>query len=544
MDHQSVSDVPTAPEAPCPQSARPWILAATILGSSMAFIDGTVVNVALPAMQKHFTASVTAMTWVVNAYTLFLAALILPGGSAGDLFGRRLIFSTGVVAFAAASVLCGYAPDVETLIFARALQGVGGALLVPGSLSIITTFYPPGERGKAIGLWAGASAITTALGPPLGGWLIEAVSWRWIFFINIPLAMVTLVITLWRMPESRSKSARRIDLPGALLAVAGLGSFVLGLTLYSETRQAGWDVWFLLGGGALVLALFLFVESRIASPMMPLHLFRSTNFRGANLLTLFLYFSMSGVFFFLPFLMIQVQGYTSFQAGLSFTPFPVIMVLLSRWSGSLVSSYGSKLPLVVGPFIAAVGCLLFGLIGPDGDGPGDYWTTLFPAMVIMSVGMAVSVAPLTTTVMNAVSDDDAGAASGINNAVSRIAGLKAVAVLGAVALLIYPGELRESLGALEAADGVSVPRDVYEHLMNEQDRMAATEIPDDFALDESRRTAIRGAIHAAFLESYRVAMYISAVLAFLSAVCAAAMIRGREEQDIQDSQVDSGRART
>lgn len=527
-DHSPGSSA--TPETPCPRRARPWILAATILGSSMAFIDGTVVNVALPAIQQNFTASVTAMTWVVNAYTLFLAALILPGGSAGDLFGRRLVFSTGVVAFALASVLCGYAPDVETLIAARALQGVGGALLIPGSLSIITAFYAPAERGKAIGLWAGASAITTALGPPLGGWLIEAISWRWIFFINIPLAIITLWITLRNMPESRSKTPRRIDVPGALLAVIGLGSFVLGLTTSARTRDAGWDVALLLGGGALVFALFLFVEFRSTSPMMPLHLFRSGNFRGANLLTLFLYFSLSGVFFFLPFLLIQVQGYTHFQAGMAFIPFPLLMFLLSRWSGSLVSSYGAKLPLVVGPLVAAAGCLLFGLMGPAGAGPADYWSTVFPAMILMSAGMAVSVAPLTTTVMNAVDDDDAGAASGVNNAVSRIAGLKAVAVLGAVALLIYPVELRDRLSALEAAWGVAVPPAVYEHLLREQDRMAATQIPDDFALDESRRVAIRGAINGAFLKSYRVAMFIAAALAFLSAACAAVMIRGREEE--------------
>ncbi len=499
----------------CAEADKPWVLAATILGSSLAFIVGSVVNVALPAMQAALGASAVQMQWVINSYLLFLGALILAGGSAGDHFGRRRVFAAGTLVFTGASVWCGLAPDVTTLIVARGVQGLGGALLVPASLAIISATFPKEERGKAIGTWAGFSALTTAFGPVLGGWLVDAASWRWVFFVVVPFALLCLALTLWRVPESRDEDAGPLDWLGALLATAGLGAFVYGLIASSE---AGWGSPVVLGaliGGVLLLAAFLWREARSRHPMMPLGLFRSSTFSGANLMTLLLYFALNGALFFLPFNLIQVQGYSATAAGAAFLPFTVLMGLLSRWAGGLVERYGAKRPLVIGPLVAAAGLALLMLPGVG----GSYWATFFPGLVVLGLGMTVSVAPLTTVVMNAVGDEQAGVASGVNNAAARIAGLLAIAVLGVVALGVFSSTLDARLAQADASPKAE------EVVWQAREDLAAATVPTGIPTEEQR--VLEAAVDAAFVESFRWVMGLGAVLALLSALAAAGMIEAR-----------------
>ena len=500
--------------APCAKKLGPWVLAATILGSSMVFIDGTVVNVALPALQTNLNATVTDVQWVVEAYALFLAALLLLGGSLGDHFGRKRIYAIGISLFVLSSIWCGLSPNIFQLIVARAVQGVGGALLVPGSLAIISASFPEAERGKAIGTWSGSTAITTAMGPVLGGWLIEHVSWRAVFFLNVPLSLITLVLVFLFVPESRDEEeSGRLDLTGAALATAGLGAIVYGLI---ESSRLGWRnqlVIASLAGGVIVLGTFIFVEARKRHPMMPLTLFRSRNFTGANLLTLFLYAALAGTLFFLPLNLIQVQGYTPTAAGAASLPFILIMFLLSRWSGGLVKHYGSRLPLIVGPIIAAAGFALFVLSGVN----GSYWKTFLPAVIVLGLGMAISVAPLTTTVMNAVKASHAGIASGVNNAVSRTAGLLSIAVLGLVMFHAFNACLDRRLNA------IAIPAEARQQVNADRIKLAAMPIPS--GINEEMRTALRQTINECFVFGFRRVMLVGTALALASSLASALIIR-------------------
>jgi EmrB/QacA subfamily drug resistance transporter len=491
----------------CTKTQGRWILAATILASSMAFIDGTVVNVALPFLQKNLNATVIGVQWVVEAYALFLSALLLVGGSLGDRYGRRRIFVIGVILFALASAGCGVAANINQLIVARAVQGIGGALLVPGSLAIISASFAPDKRGRAIGTWSGFSAITTAIGPVLGGWLIEHVSWRAVFFVNIPLALAVVVISLGHVPESRDKSETGpLDWGGALLATIGLGGVVYGLIESSRGGFGQPTVIFTLSGGVIALIGFLFNESRARNPMFPLRLFRSRDFAGANLLTLFLYAGLGGALFFLTLNLIQVQGYTATAAGAAFLPFVLIMFSLSRWSGGLVDRFGARLPLTIGPVVAAVGFAMFALPGRS----ANYWTSFFPAVVVLGLGMAISVAPLTTTVMGAVNAEQSGVASGINNAVSRAAGLLAIAIFGVVMLQTFSHSLERQLV------GVAISDDARRSLYEQQVRLAAIELPAN--MNAATRNQVEQLISDSFISGFRFIMVIGAGLAGASAL--------------------------
>jgi EmrB/QacA subfamily drug resistance transporter len=491
--------------APCGERSRPWVLVATVLGSSMAFIDSTVVNVALPALQSNLHATVVDVQWVIESYGLFLSSLILVGGALGDSLGRRKMFLLGVLGFAVASAGCGFSSSIKSLVVWRSVQGIAAAFLVPGSLAMISSSFDEKSRGKAIGTWAGFTTITTAFGPVLGGWLIEHASWHWIFFLNIPLAAFVLIISFWHVPESRSPDPGSVDWLGASITTLGLAALVYG---FLESSILGWThprviATLIFGIGSLTL--FIFVEKRVKTPIVPPKLFQSASFSGANLLTLFLYAALGIFFFVFPLNLIQIQKYSATATGAAALPMILLMFLLSRWSGGLINRYGPKIPLILGPLIAAVAFLLFAV--PDVRAP--YWTAFFPAFVVLGTGMAISVAPLTTVAMNSVEQERAGTASGINNAVARVAGVLAVAVLGALMAEAFAYSLRRSLPSLNLNVGI------VHQLESNVTKLGSLDAPP--GVDSQTAAAIRSAISDAFIFGFRLIVLVCAVLATASA---------------------------
>lgn len=410
----------------CPERDKAWVLAAAVLGSTMTFVDESVVHVALPKIEADLGTTLVAMQWVINAYTLCMSTLLLIGGAAADRLGRRVLFLMGLVSFTLASIACGLAPDIAALIGARVIQGAGAALLIPCSLAIIGAAFDEKERGAAIGIWSGASALAAGASPLVGGWLIDHVSWRAIFLINPLIAIPTLWIAVLRLPESGDPTAHGgLDWRGAVLAFGGLAGLVYGLIAASTLGWQDVTVVGSLTAGALLLLGFVLEERRSRAPMMPLRLFGSRSFSGVNLFTLFLYGALGGAFFFLPFLLIQAHGFSATAAGAVYLPFTLVLGVLSRWSGRLVDRFGARWPLIIGSVIAALGFALLAVV----SGEQRYWVYLL-SMVVLGFGNAITVVPLTTTVINSVQERETGEASGINNAVAAVASLLVVAVLG------------------------------------------------------------------------------------------------------------------
>ncbi|HWH81459.1 MAG TPA: MFS transporter [Burkholderiaceae bacterium] len=506
------------PAVPHSAAAARWTLVAAILGSSMAFIDGTVVNVALPAIQRELNATASEAQWVIESYALFLAALLLVGGSLGDHFGRRRIFMIGVALFTLASIGCGLSTSVAALIAARSVQGVGAALLVPGSLSLLSAAFPQAERGAAIGTWSAFSGITAAIGPVIGGYLVDHYAWTWAFLVNAPIGALLLAICAREVPESLGSASRDpVDVAGAILATVGLAGAVFALI---EAPTRGWGAAGVLVAGAIgVLGLGTFVvwERHARAPMLPLQLFQQRDFAGANLLTLLLYGALGGGLFFVPLNLIQVQGYGATAAGAALLPFIAIMFALSTWAGTLVERYGSKLPLVVGPTIAGAGFALFAAPSID----SNYWTTFFPAVCVLGLGMSITVAPLTTTVMNAVDPALAGTASGINNALSRAAGLLAIAIFGVVLAWAFNASLVREIRRVDA------PPQAISTIMTQRQKLAGAEVPE--GLPEEVNAQLKHAIGHSFVTGFRWVMLLSAVLALLSAVSAWFLISGKQK---------------
>jgi EmrB/QacA subfamily drug resistance transporter len=423
-------------------------LAATILGSSMAFIDGSVVNIALPAIQQALHADAASTQWIVNAYLLMLGALVLVGGSAADLYGRRRIFLAGIAIFTAASIACGLSPNIEVLILSRAVQGLGAALLTPSSLAMLGATFDEHERSHAIGVWAGAGALTAVAGPVLGGWLVDQLSWRAIFLLNLPVALAAAVLAILFACESRDDNAKRLDWTGAITVALGLAAITWGLSAIPARGFRDKTVLAWLGSGAALLMAFVAIEARAGGrAMMPLSLYRSRNFSATNALTLLLYFALGGVMYYLPFGLIRLGGYSATEAGAALLPFALIMGLGAPPAGTLAERIGARLPLTVGPVIAACGLAL--LAFAEFEGP--YWRNVFPAICLFGIGMTITVPPLTSTVMASVGQAHAGIASGVSNAVARVAGLLGVAALGAVLFVDFSHYLAQPPARANAA---------------------------------------------------------------------------------------------
>ncbi len=500
---------PPSESGPAPN--RPGILFATILASSMAFIDLSAVNVALPSLQADLNASGAALIWIVNAYGLTLAALILIGGSLGDRIGRKRVFSWGIVLFGIASLACGLAPTSGWLIAARGIQGVGGALLIPGSLSIITASLPKGSLGSAIGTWSAFTTVTTIAAPVIGGFLAGSGLWRGIFFINLPLAVGAL-FGVWRwVPETLDNQAKPVDLVGTLLVSLSLAGLSYGAVQASHTALGDPKVLGSLLIGGMGLAVFVIFEAHSDHPLVPLALFRSRTFSGTNALTLLLYGALSMTFFIFPIVLIQAHGYAPRQAGLAMLPFSIFLASLSRWLGNLADQHGPRVPLTIGPLLAGLGFFLLALPGREA-GPSEYWTTYLPAMSAVGVGMGITVAPLTAAVMGAVATRQAGIASGINNAVSRTAGLLTIAVLGSLTLVLFKGNLAQSTRTLGLNPGQRVA------LAQSADRLGETTPPA--GLDPSTSTAVEEAIDNSLVRTFRIVGSICAGLAGLAGLTA------------------------
>jgi EmrB/QacA subfamily drug resistance transporter len=480
----------------------------------MVFLDGSVVNVALPALQRDLGAPLSGLQWIINAYMLLLASLLMIGGGIGDTYGRKLAFQWGLVLFTLASVVCGFAPNLNVLIAARAVQGIGGALLVPGSLAMIKAVVVPEDSGRAIGLWAGLSGVTSALGPLVGGYLVDAVSWRAIFFINVPLAAVTIWAMALHVPQNRDPNAPpSLDWPAGVLSILGLG----GLTyVLIEQPTRGWtDPLIVLGIVCAAIGIILFPIREITArhPMVPLSAFASRTFDGANVATLGVYFTFGGALLFLTLDLQQLNGFTPLEAGAAFLPVTILLLFLSPRVGGLMQRFGARLPLTLGPTIIAIGFVLLMRAGH----PINYWVDILPGVVVLGLGMSLFVTPLTATVMNAVPERLAGVASGISNTLTRIASLLAVAILGLIIAHRFESTLSQRLSAAH------VPSQARAALVANSDQLANDPLPR--GLSASQKAVVTTAIADSYVDGYRWIMGTCAVLCLLSALVCLLSVR-------------------
>jgi EmrB/QacA subfamily drug resistance transporter len=518
------------------QSIELWTLVGTILASSMAFIDSSALNVVLSNLQHELNASGAQLLWIVNAYLLMLAALILTGGALGDRFGRKRIFSMGIALFAAASLACGLAPTIGLLLAGRVIQGIGGALMVPGSLAIITATFKRRRRGWAIGIWSAASTLTTMAGPAIGGVFASLGLWRLVFFINVPLAVVAL-FALMHVPETRDETATgHFDIWGTLLVVLGLFGVTFGaIGLGNRSGAEGASTLDVLSlvGGVVALALFVVVEMRSAHPMMPLSIFRSRTFVGTNVMCVFLYGALSGTLFFFPLNLIQIQGYNPALAGLANLPFSIVLAILSPMMGRLADRVGPRLLLTVGPSVVALGFVLLALPGIT-SGPVAYWWTYFPGILVIGAGMGVTVAPLTTAVMSSAPVEHSGLASGVNNAVTRSAQVLALAILGAVAIFTFSSALQTR------ADTLPLSPQQRATLVADAGKLGETPPPP--GLDQQAASQVTTAVQESFVNTFRLLSIISAGMALLSGALAWLLV-GSSRQIRQEATSEQGSAK-
>jgi EmrB/QacA subfamily drug resistance transporter len=496
-----------------------WVLASTVLASAMDFASQSAVNVALPAIQTSLQATGVQLLWIINGYALLLAALLLIGGSLGDKLGRKRIFMSGIGLYAVASLAASLAPSAQFLVVARALQGVGGALMIPGSLALIAAYFPPESRGAAYGTWAAVTTIAMVAGPLIGGFLAQAGLWRMVFFMNVPIAAAALTAVGLNVPETRDEEKTAgIDWIGAALGSLGLTGLVYALISAPELGFAHPRIYGSIIIGFFGLVGFVLVERFIPRPMLPLGFFRSRTFSGANLLTFFLYAGLYGYIVFFTLNLIQGQGYRESLAGFAILPFILLLAAISRWSGKLSDKWGPRWFLILGPLLVAVSFLLHSFIGQT-SGPRDYWLTFFPAVSLLGVGMGLTVAPLTTTVMSSVPAKHAGTASGINNAVSRIAAVLAVAVLGSIALFHFSTEIRVQ------AEPLGLPSSVMTELQGEAARLGEASVPS--SVPTTARQEVEMVLRTAFVDTYKLMMLMCMALAMVSALLAAILI-GRQ----------------
>jgi EmrB/QacA subfamily drug resistance transporter len=497
--------------------ARRLTLIACILGSAVVFVDQTVVNVALPALREDLGGSLADQQWVVEAYLLLLAALILVGGSLGDLYGRRRIFAIGVAGFGGASLACAIAPSIEVLIGARALQGAFGALLVPSSLAIITTVYPPGERAAAIGSWTAGTSAAIAVGPPLGGLLVDVLSWRVIFAMNVPLVAVCLWLIARAVPECPGTRAQRIDVPGAVLCVLGLAGPTYALI---QQPLLGWSdptVWAALLGGLGALGAFVAYERRAPAPMLPPAIFRSRNFAVGNVVTLIAYAGLGAASFFIAIFLQQIAGYSAFEAGVALLPITLLLIALSRRFGALATRVGPRLLMTAGPIVSGIGMLAFTRV----DARGAYVADVLPATLLFGLGLAMTVAPLTATVLQAADRRHAGIASGVNNAIARVAGLLAIAAVGAVVSAQFGAGIERRLG--ERAD----PGGTASAYVGE-----ARERP--LAMPEGRvDPPVRAAVREANVEAFHRGMLVAGLLMIAGGLIALVGIENPRREELE-----------